>query len=128
VPASLHLLLVEPDPHRAQTVTRMLVCLGMLSTRVATTYQATAFLTQIQPDGLLIGVDPMTTRELRAWLAALLPANPLRTLLYAEHGTLLDVARLGLPPVISTMLWPCSQSDLALLVTPLPPLSMGERL
>jgi CheY-like chemotaxis protein len=121
---ALHLLLVEPELRHAQQLMCLLSSLGVVTTRAATPGQATTLLTQLLPDGLLVGVHPLNIRDLRPWLAGLLADSPPWTLVYAEHEALLAVAQLGLPPLASAR-WPCSADDLALLLAPL--LSVGAR-
>jgi hypothetical protein len=115
---ALHLLLVEPDLRRAQHLMCLLSSLGIVTTRVADPRQATLLLAQVLPDGLIIGVHTFSTRELRSWLADFHTDRPLWTLVYAEHTALLDVVRLGLP-ALATTLWPCSADELTCLLTPL---------
>lgn len=115
----LHVLLVEPEAHRARALAQMLGALGIVTTRVTDTEQGTLLLTQIKPDGLVVGVHPTTVQAQRFWLSALLDVAPLPTVLYAEHGALLDLASRALPLFVTTTLWPCSQSELGLLLTSL---------
>jgi hypothetical protein len=119
---ALHLLLVEPELRRAQQLMSLLSSLGITTTRAATPGQATTLLTQLLPDGLIVGVHPLNAHALRPWLAGLLADTPLWTLVYAEHEALLDDALAGLPP-LATARWPCSADELVLLLTPL--LSVG---
>ena len=121
---ALHLLLVEPDLRRAQRLMCMLSSLGIVTTRAADPAQAAALLAQMLPDGLLVGVQPLGARELRAWLADLLAADPPWTLLYAEQAALLDDMRADLPPLAAAR-WPCSADELGRALAPLT--SVGTR-
>jgi CheY-like chemotaxis protein len=118
VQASLHILFVEPDRCRAQALAELLGRLGVRSTHATDLDHASLLLTQLQPDGLIVGVPPLATPSLRAWLAGVLAAAPLWTLLYAEHGLLLDVASRDLPP-LTTALWSHLQREPDLLLAPL---------
>lgn len=116
-PTASHLLLVEPEPGRLHSLSQMLESLGLIVTSVAGPPQAALLLSQIQPDGIMVGLHPANVREVRAWLAAL-GAHPAVTLLYAEHSALLDLAA-AQPRAVLTALWPFSRSELALLLASL---------
>lgn len=115
---ALHLLLVEPDLRRAQRLMCLLSTLGIVTTRAADPAQAALLLTQVLPDGLVVGLHPPNTRELRAWLTALLADSPLWTLVYAEHETPLEAVLAELPPLAAAR-WPCSADELRRALAPL---------
>lgn len=112
--AAPHLLLVEPDPGRARLLSQMLSSLGAVVAHVRDPAQAALLLSQVQPDGVLVGLHPANARAVRSWLAGL-DGGAGVTLLYAEHGALLDLV--SAPPCAAlSALWPLSRSELALLL------------
>jgi CheY-like chemotaxis protein len=116
---SLHAILVEPDESRAEMLTAILSVLGIEVTRAADLPRASTLLSQLQPELLVVGAHPAIAPSLLPWLSALLALTPLLTLLYAEERPLLDLIAQMLPPGVMTLLWPCSQGELAFLLAPL---------
>jgi hypothetical protein len=114
-----HTLLVEPDAQRAQVLVSMFTALGAVVTHAPGAARAGGLLSHLLPDLLVVGVYPASIRSLHPWLPSLLAATPLRTLLYAEQGALLDTVALTLPRLVTTVLWPYSCGELSFLLAPL---------
>jgi len=116
---TLHALLIEPDENPAETLTTMLSVLDIVVTHATDLTRASTLLSQLFPELLVARVHPVTAHSLQPWLSTLLGSTPLPTLLYAEDHPLLNLIAQTLPPGVMTLLWPCSQSELAFLLAPL---------
>ena len=114
-----HTILIEPDAERAQTFGSMFTALGAVVTHAPGAARASRLLSSLLPDLLVVGLHSASIRSLYPWLPGVLAATPLRTLLYAEHAALLDTVALALPLLVTTVLWPCSPSELTFLLAPL---------
>jgi len=114
-----HAILIEPDAVQAHLLTSLISDLNVVVTQATTLEHAQTQLSQLQPDILVVHVQPATARPLYAWLSTMLAASPLPLLLYAEHQVLLDAVAAALPQPIATLSWPCSKEQLAHLIVPL---------
>lgn len=114
-----HALLVEAEPAQAQMLASLLTPLGAVVTHTTSAARAAHLMSLLLPDLLVIGVHAASAHSLHSWLPTHLTDTPLPTLLYTEHPALPNVVTLPLPLPATIVRWPCSQSELALVLLPL---------
>jgi hypothetical protein len=114
-----HALLVEAALDQAQMFMPLLTSLGAVVTHAPDPARADRLMSLLLPDLLVVGVHPTTAHGLHPWLSTRLADLSFPTLLYTEHPTLPKVMALTLPLRATIVRWPCSRSELALLLLPL---------